>query len=208
MIEPATGWLLVLGPAALLALFLSLGLIVLLRPSLARLALAPPNARSPHRAPTPQGGGIAVMVATLAVAGGAIALSPDLPANRGAGQFVAVTLATLLLMLVDAIDDVRSLPLAARLAAQDVAVAEVIAALPDDARLLPQLPWSVERAGLFIGALWFVNLVNFMDGIDWMTVAEVMPVTAANVLLGADSIGWLPAVVAAALLVDLTRGAR
>jgi hypothetical protein len=26
-----------------------------------------------------------------------------------------------------------------------------------------------------------VNLVNFMDGLDWMTVAEVVPITAAMV---------------------------
>jgi UDP-N-acetylmuramyl pentapeptide phosphotransferase/UDP-N-acetylglucosamine-1-phosphate transferase len=29
-----------------------------------------------------------------------------------------------------------------------------------------------------------VNLVNFMDGLDWMTVAEVVPITGAMVLLG------------------------
>jgi UDP-N-acetylmuramyl pentapeptide phosphotransferase/UDP-N-acetylglucosamine-1-phosphate transferase len=54
---------------------------------------------------------------------------------------------------------------------------------------------------LGIGALWFVNLVNFMDGIDWITVAEVVPVTGGIVLLGA--LGALPPeaiVVAAALL--------
>jgi len=27
--------------------------------------------------------------------------------------------------------------------------------------------------------LWFINLVNFMDGLDWMTVAEILPVTIA-----------------------------
>jgi UDP-N-acetylmuramyl pentapeptide phosphotransferase/UDP-N-acetylglucosamine-1-phosphate transferase len=32
--------------------------------------------------------------------------------------------------------------------------------------------------------VWFVNLVNFMDGIDWMTVAEVVPLTASVILLG------------------------
>src|SRR5262249_8499878 len=200
MMEPATGWLLVLGPAALLALFLSFGLILLLLPLLPRLARARPNARPSHRAPAPQGGGIAVMTATLVVAWGAIALSPDLPPIRGSGQFLAVTPATILLILVGAIDDIRSLPVATRLAAQCVAVAAVVAALPDELRVLPQLPWSVERAGLFVGALWFVNLVNFMDGIDWMTVAEVVPTTAAIVLVGASTIGWLPAVVAAALL--------
>jgi len=38
MIEPTTGWLLVPGPAILVALLLSLALMVLLRPWLARRA--------------------------------------------------------------------------------------------------------------------------------------------------------------------------
>jgi UDP-N-acetylmuramyl pentapeptide phosphotransferase/UDP-N-acetylglucosamine-1-phosphate transferase len=45
-----------------------------------------------------------------------------------------------------------------------------------------------------------VNLVNFMDGLDWMTVAEVVPITGAMIVLG--SLGELPAsatIVAAAL---------
>jgi UDP-N-acetylmuramyl pentapeptide phosphotransferase/UDP-N-acetylglucosamine-1-phosphate transferase len=63
------------------------------------------------------------------------------------------------------------------------------------------VPWWLERAGLFLGGVWLVNLVNFMDGIDWMTVAEFVPVTAAIVLLGlAGTIGIWPSVVAAALL--------
>ena len=50
------------------------GLIVLLRPLLRRYALARPNARSSHTEPTPQGGGIAVIAATIVitVAGAAI----------------------------------------------------------------------------------------------------------------------------------------
>jgi UDP-N-acetylmuramyl pentapeptide phosphotransferase/UDP-N-acetylglucosamine-1-phosphate transferase len=46
------------------------------------------------------------------------------------------------------------------------------------------LPWWLERLLLVLGGLWFVNLVNFMDGIDWMTVAEVVPLTAGLVGLG------------------------
>src|SRR6185437_2832470 len=48
--------------------------------------------------------------------------------------------------------------------------------------------------------LWFVNLVNFMDGLDWMTVVEVVPITAALAMLGLS--GEFPAsatLVAAAL---------
>src|SRR5262249_29468694 len=153
---PTTGRLLVLTPAVLVTLLLSLALIVLLRPWLARLALARPNARSSHQAPTPQGGGIAVMAPTLPGVWGAIAPLPDLLPKQGAGQFLTVTLATMLLMLIGAIDDVRSLPVATRLAAQSLAVAAVIASLPNDVQIVPLLPWWVERGALFIGGLWFV----------------------------------------------------
>jgi len=37
---------------------------------------------------------------------------------------------------------------------------------------------------LGIAILWFVNLTNFMDGIDWMTAAEVVPLTAGLTLFG------------------------
>jgi UDP-N-acetylmuramyl pentapeptide phosphotransferase/UDP-N-acetylglucosamine-1-phosphate transferase len=200
MIEQAAERLWVLGPIALVALFLSLGLMVLLGPWLARYAMVRPNARSSHQQPTPQGGGIAVVVATLVVAWGAAALSPALLHNQG-GQFLAVTAATVLLAVVGAIDDMRSLPAAARLAMQCIAVGAVIATLPNELQILPHAPWLIERACLFLAGIWFVNLVNFMDGIDWMTVAELVPVTGAILVLGlAGTVDLLPALVAAALL--------
>jgi UDP-N-acetylmuramyl pentapeptide phosphotransferase/UDP-N-acetylglucosamine-1-phosphate transferase len=117
------------------------------------------------------------------------------------GQFLAVTAAATLLALVGAVDDIRALPAALRLALQCAAVGAVIAALPSELQVVPHVPWWIERAGLFLGGVWFVNLVNFMDGIDWITVAEVVPVTSALVLLGLlGAIGTLPTLVAAALL--------
>ena len=44
-----------------------------IRPLLLQHALARPNARSSHRVPTPQGAGIAVIAATLVVAGAIMA---------------------------------------------------------------------------------------------------------------------------------------
>jgi UDP-N-acetylmuramyl pentapeptide phosphotransferase/UDP-N-acetylglucosamine-1-phosphate transferase len=200
MIEQAVGRLLLLGPAALVALGLSLALIVLLRPWFARYALARPNARSSHHAPTPQGGGIGVVIATLAVAWGAVALSPALIHDQGS-QLMAVTAAALLLAVVGAIDDMHSLPAATRLLMQCLAVSAVIVALPDEFRVVPQVPWWIERACLLVGGVWLVNLVNFMDGIDWMTVAEIIPVTAALIVLGiVGAVDLLPTLVAAALL--------
>jgi UDP-N-acetylmuramyl pentapeptide phosphotransferase/UDP-N-acetylglucosamine-1-phosphate transferase len=184
----------VFGLVLIVAAAMSAGLILLLRPSLERYALARPNARSSHTKPTAQGGGIAVIAATLASAWLGVVLSSD-PAGA---QLIALTLAAMLLALVGAIDDLRGLGAAPRLAAQILAVGIVIAALPAELRALPQLPWWVERAVLLLGGVWFVNLVNFMDGIDWMTVAEVVPVTAGVTLLGLVA-GAPPLVVVVAL---------
>ncbi len=200
MIEQAIGRFMVLGPVTLLALVLSLALMVLLQPWLARYAMARPNARSSHRQPTPQGGGISVVVATFVVAWGTVATSPAMLQDEG-GQFLALTATAALLAVVGAMDDLRSLSAGIRLAVQCIAVGALIAALPNQLRILPQLPWWLERAGLFVGVVWLVNLVNFMDGIDWMTVAELVPVTGTILLLGlGGAIALWPAVVAAALL--------
>jgi UDP-N-acetylmuramyl pentapeptide phosphotransferase/UDP-N-acetylglucosamine-1-phosphate transferase len=174
--------------------------MVLLRPWLARFAMVPRNARSSHHEPTPQGGGIAVVVATLLVAWAGVTLSSNLLPYQG-GQFLAVSGATALLAVVGALDDIHSLPAAARLAMQCIAVGAVITALPPEVRVIPHVPWGIERAGLFLVGVWFVNLVNFMDGIDWMTVAEAVPVTGAILVLGlAGVVAPLPALLAAALL--------
>jgi UDP-N-acetylmuramyl pentapeptide phosphotransferase/UDP-N-acetylglucosamine-1-phosphate transferase len=71
-----------------------------------------------------------------------------------------------------------------RLALQALAVAAVIFALPSDLHIVSFLPLWFERLLLVAGGLWFVNLVNFMDGIDWMTAAEIVPISAALVALG------------------------
>jgi UDP-N-acetylmuramyl pentapeptide phosphotransferase/UDP-N-acetylglucosamine-1-phosphate transferase len=200
MMEQAIGRLWVLAPVGFVSFLVSLQLIVLLRPWLARHALAHPNARSSHHAPTPQGGGIAVIAAAIFVTWGAIALAPSLAADQGL-QLLAMTAAVILLTVVGGIDDMQSLPATPRLAMQCVAVGAIIAALPADWHILPRLPWWVERGCLFFGGLWFVNVVNFMDGIDWMTVAEFVPAVGAITLFGLiGKVDVLPALLAAALL--------
>ena len=182
-----------------IAAALSAGLIFALRSHLARYALAQPNARSSHKQPTPQGGGIAVVVATLAGIWLGVFLSPG--ALAGNTQLLALSFAAIALALVGAVDDLRGLGPAPRLLMQLFAVGIVLAALPADFSIVPQTPPMLERALLLLGGVWFVNLVNFMDGIDWMTVAEVVPVTVGAVLVGA--IGAAPAelvLVALALL--------
>jgi UDP-N-acetylmuramyl pentapeptide phosphotransferase/UDP-N-acetylglucosamine-1-phosphate transferase len=157
-------------------------LIVALQPLLKRYALARPNARSSHRVPTPQGGGIAVIASTIVVSVLGIVLLHY--ANFDPKAVALIFGATVYIALVGVIDDIRTIGVAPRLVLQAVAVALILAALPADLRIVAELPWSAERALLLLGGVWFVNLVNFMDGIDWMTAAEVIPVTAGLAILG------------------------
>ncbi len=164
----------------LAATAISFGIVLLLRLRLQRHALAQPNARSSHKVPTPQGGGFAVIGAILVIVAGASVLSGGI----GNESLWLVLAATVAIAVVGAIDDVRTIAVLPRLFLQAAAVTIVIIALPADLRLVPPLPYWLERALLGLALLWFVNLVNFMDGIDWMTVAEVVPVTAGLVLFG------------------------
>ena len=53
---------------------LSAALVVAMMPLLRRYALARPNARSSHAMPTPQGAGVAVMLATILATAAALGL--------------------------------------------------------------------------------------------------------------------------------------
>src|SRR5258707_3778802 len=90
------------------------GLIVLMGPLFARYALARPNARSSHKAPTPQGGGVAVVL------GGAVALAAVAlfdPATRALFVgLVPLAAAAVLLMAVGVADDIYALTPLPRLA--------------------------------------------------------------------------------------------
>ena len=156
-------------------------LIWLLHPLLKRHALAHPNVRSSHKTPTPQGGGIAVIAATVGVVVACVLFG--VPGLGGQALWLVLA-ATVFIALVGAIDDIRPIAVMPRLILQVAGVAIVLAALPVDLRVVPLLPYWLERALLGLAILWFVNLVNFMDGIDWMTVAEVAPLTSGLVLFG------------------------
>jgi UDP-N-acetylmuramyl pentapeptide phosphotransferase/UDP-N-acetylglucosamine-1-phosphate transferase len=170
------------------AALISAGLVILLRPVLVRYALARPNARSSHRQPTPQGGGIAVIGATAIVLAGTGILVPA--AFSDPFRLAAVFAGVIALAVVGSVDDIRPVEALPRLSLQAIAVIIVLISLPPTLQVFSALPLWLERALMFVALLWFVNLVNFMDGIDWMTVVEVTPITAALAIFGL--IGALP----------------
>lgn len=161
-------------------------LVRLLHPLLVRYALARPNARSAHRAPTPQGGGIAVLGALVpAAAAGAATLAAWGPAALAPGEGLrlwTVLAGAVLVGALGAVDDIRPLPALPRLALQLIAMGLAVTALPEGARVLPWLPLALERLLLVVGGAWFVNLTNFMDGMDWLTVADAVPLAGALAL--------------------------
>lgn len=188
--------MLALAGAVVAAALLSAVILIAIRPLLARYALARPNARSSHKIPTPQGGGVAVIAAALAVAGSTIAMAlPEALPSLG-----VLFAATVLMAGIGAIDDIRPIPVAPRLLLQAAAVGAVLYALPPELQIVPACPLWLERTVLLVAGLWFVNLVNFMDGLDWITAAEVIPVTAALALFGLfGALSPVAALVAAAL---------
>src|SRR5215471_14046319 len=102
------------------ATVLCMVLIVLLRPLLVRYALARPNARSSHAIPTPQGGGIAVVAATIGAAYAAAHFWPGSPVLTG--PLLATFAAVVLVACVGAADDIRSMAVVPRLLLQALAV--------------------------------------------------------------------------------------
>jgi UDP-N-acetylmuramyl pentapeptide phosphotransferase/UDP-N-acetylglucosamine-1-phosphate transferase len=182
--------------AAVAAALLSAGATSAIRPLLLKHALVKPNARSSHHMPIPQGAGIAVVAATLVVAG-VILAGIDTPSSNFPD---AVFAATLFIAVVGFADDLKSIPVRTRLVLQAIAVGAILITAPAELRIVPMLPLWIERGLLLLAGLWFVNLVNFMDGLDWMTVAEVVPITAAMIVLGwFGELSFAPAIVAAAL---------
>jgi UDP-N-acetylmuramyl pentapeptide phosphotransferase/UDP-N-acetylglucosamine-1-phosphate transferase len=167
---------------AVIAAIGCIALIIALQPLLVRYVLARPNARSSHRRPTPQGGGIAVIGTTVVVVVSAMVFAPGLLSHPR--ELAGVLAATIALAVLGAAVDIRPMRALPRLFLQTAAATIVVAVLPAELRIVSVLPGWLERLCILLGVLWFVNLVNFMDGIDWMTVAEVVPITASLTLFG------------------------
>jgi UDP-N-acetylmuramyl pentapeptide phosphotransferase/UDP-N-acetylglucosamine-1-phosphate transferase len=192
--QPALWAILVVGGCA----GLSALLIAVLRPSLVRHLLAQPNARSSHHVPTPQGAGLAVMASVFA----GCALGTWLWAQGAEPRLLGVLIAAAGLTLLGAIDDADTISVSSRLTGQVLAAIVMIGTLPEQLRLLPGLmPAGVEDALLVFGIVWFVNAVNFLDGLDWMTAAQVVPITLGVAVLHAlGAVPWTVALLAHALL--------
>ena len=178
-------------------------LIYVLRPLLLRYLIAHPNARSSHTQATPQGAGVGVIIALLIICAAAWLLWQ---APVGAMALVPALAAALGLMVLGLADDAHALPVSWRFIGQTLAALVMVLSLPEGLRLFTGfLPFIVERALLVLGTVWLVNAVNFLDGLDWITAAQVVPMTlGVAVLAGLNtvpaSVGFLALVLLGAML--------
>ena len=125
-----------------------------------------PNERSSHTKLTPRGGGIAV-IAIVALAWGYLA-----PSAHPLEIFTIIAAVTLLAG-VSWIDDLRSLSPSIRLVAQLIAILPALLWMSQEGTIFQSFipePIDLILAGLIW--VWFINLFNFMDGIDGISGVE------------------------------------
>lgn len=163
-----------------------------------RAILDHPNERSSHTMPTPRGGGLAVVPVVLLV-WTALALMNRLPP----GGWVALA-AALLLMGLSWLDDRGGLPAGLRLAGHFAGAIAGMVAMPAGALVFQGLlPPLADHVLAVLAWVWFVNLYNFMDGIDGITGTETAAIGLGLALVaamtGGDGAGlFAPALVLAA----------
>lgn len=160
----------VAGAIVLTAGFGSAILTALMRDWLRRRAILDrPGERSSHATPVPRGAGLAV-IAALVIAWLVLAVRGMLPSDT-----VIVTLVTAALALLSFVDDLRGLPVVFRLAVHFVVALIALAFFPREALVFQGLlPLPLDRAAAALIWVWFVNLYNFMDGIDGITGVETV----------------------------------
>lgn len=120
-----------------------------------------PNQRSNHVAPVIRAGGLVVISIIL------IMLLATYPSH----WLLAPCL--LLLSAVSLIDDIKSLSFAIRLLVQLAVVSVSVVVLCSNApAIIPWLPHWLELVLIVIAWVWFINLSNFMDGINGITITH------------------------------------
>lgn len=170
---------------------------VLRRYALSRSLMDIPNARSSHSVPTPRGGGVAIVLAYLAVlpvVGYQGWLSWSMVIGlMGSGAWVSV---------VGFLDDHGHIAARWRLLAHFIGAAWLLAWLPELPRFAVMgTSFDLGLLGYLLGALmlvWLLNLYNFMDGIDGIASVEAITVCVGGALLYA--LVGIPMLAAAPLL--------
>jgi Fuc2NAc and GlcNAc transferase len=150
---------------------LSWGLTLLIERRAARLGLVQhPNFRSSHHIPTPSGGGAAIALSVL--------LALAIISLLGATSLWAVLIGAALIAALGFADDLHDLPAVLRFPMQALVLGGLIWALGPlpDLALVPgvALSGALLAALVLVVGLWWLNLFNFMDGIDGLAGSQAI----------------------------------
>jgi UDP-N-acetylmuramyl pentapeptide phosphotransferase/UDP-N-acetylglucosamine-1-phosphate transferase len=135
-----------------------------------------PNERSSHTVPVPRGGGLPVMAGILLV----MLVYPLLVGPHGRlGLFAYMPfLGALLLAAVSWADDLKPLGALPRLIVQFCVVGASVAVIPlSSAAALIGVPVEAVQIFVVLAWIWFINLYNFMDGIDGICAVETLSIS-------------------------------
>ena len=133
-----------------------------------------PNARSSHRVATPRGGGGAIAVAVTV----ALAWWSLIGGASGSASLMGSLIGGLVVAGIGFLDDHRHVPPPIRLVGHLVAAALAVASLGGTSF------GGLLGAGLaVVFVAWFINLTNFMDGIDGIAGVQTLTVCAAGAVL-------------------------
>lgn len=130
-----------------------------------------PNVRSSHTLPTPRGGGLAIAIVCTV-----LLLLREFASESIDNGLLGIAVGGVLVAVLGFLDDRYSLSAKWRFVVQAAVVVVVVVALgglPDEARRV--LPWITTGSGVVLCAvvvLWFLNLFNFMDGIDGIAASQ------------------------------------
>lgn len=158
---------------------LSLGLTARMRTFLLKRAMLDvPSIRSSHKMPTPRGGELALLL--ILIPGIVIAAFTEDHYDIKAGLIAAV----ILLGLVSWLDDKRGTSPILRLSLHMLAACLGSMSFPLDVTLFGgHIPFWLDRVIMIVGWAWFINLYNFMDGIDGITGTETIALALGSGLL-------------------------
>lgn len=195
-----TAWTFAVAATALVASFV---LTLVIKRAAGGLGLIDvPNERSSHAVPTPTGGGLAIVISATAALG-LLAAAGIIPTRL----FLALGPGGAAVGLVGFIDDRKSLSARIRLFVHFTAAAWAVVCIgPVDIFRIGGVPAGLawlSYAISTVGIVWFLNMFNFMDGIDAIASSEAIFLCAGASFLALYSAG-VSSIAASAAVIGAT----
>lgn len=146
-----------------------------------------PNHRSSHSEPTPTSGGAAFVVTCLT------ALLYSYAETSPGFNYLIISALALLVAALGFADDLNGLGILPRIVVQLIVVIGTLALFNVPSIPLPGTflePGLLGYPLMLLAFLWFINLYNFMDGLDGLAATETLFISLAILFITLDGSPW------------------